>query len=387
MLEDKLLKVIDELWPEIWSTASYIFKNPELGGQEYKAVDCLKTLLEKYSFNFISPYLDLETSFRAQVGSGRPVVCLLAEYDALPEMGHGCGHHLIAGASVGAAVALALLKKYWSGSLIVLGTPAEETSGAKVHLADKEAFSDTDVALMFHPGQSTAINISSQALEALEVVFSGFSGHSSRGDRGNSLVSLVNFYQETLKYKKAFYPDRQIDGVITSGGITPNLIPPKAVGKFYLRAMKTDLLKKTIKDFREMALRTAELNNTQVVFKNFEPRYLPLQTNERLAYLFKEKAGKLGIKMDMRYQYTIGSMDMGNVSWVVPAIHPYLPLGKGKFSAHSSEFKEIAGSTEGEKTMKIATKALALTVLELFIKPQVVEEIWREHNNSGRVGK
>jgi len=385
MLEDKLLEIIDKLWPEIWSTASYIYKNPELGGQEHKAVKCLKEILENFGFSFTSPYLDLETSFRAQIGSGKPVISLLAEYDALPEIGHGCGHHLITGASVGAAVSLALLKEHWSGSLVVLGTPAEETIGAKVHLTDKGAFSDIDIALMFHPGQSTILNISSQALEAIEITFIGIPGHSSRGDKGNPLISLVQFYQKTLDYKKSHYPEQQIDGVIISGGITPNLIPEKTVGRFYLRAVTTQLLKKTIQDFREMALKAAELNNTRVVFKKFEPRYLPMQTNETLARVFKEKAQKLGIKMDMRHHYIIGSMDMGNVSWVVPAIHPYLPLGKGKFSAHSLEFKKIAGSPEGEKTMQLATKALALTALELFNKPKLVEMIWEEHCNSGRV--
>jgi len=366
LLKDKLLRMVDELWQEVWDTALYIYNNPELGGEEYLAVAYLTKVMEKYGFEVTSPYLDIETAFKARIGETKPVICFLAEYDALPEIGHGCGHHLIAGASVGAAISLAAFKESWSGSLVVLGTPAEETQGAKVALADKGAFSDCDAALMFHPGQSTVINISSQALEALEVTFSGFHGHSSRGEKGNPLVSLVNFYQETLNYKNAFYPEQQIDGVITSGGITPNLIPEKAVGKFYLRAATTELLKNTVQDFRKMVERIAEQNKTQAVIKRFEPRYLPMLTNEALAQVFKEQAKSLGVKMDMRHHYIIGSMDMGNVSWLVPAIHPYLPLGKGKFSAHSTEFKKIAGSPEGEKTMKLATKALALTALELL---------------------
>lgn len=383
MLKDKLLKMIDHLWPEIWDTALYIYNNPELGGEEYQAAAYLRKIMEKHGFEVISPYLDIETSFKARIGATKPVIFFLAEYDALPEIGHGCGHHLIAGASAGAAISLAALKEYWSGSLVVLGTPAEETTGAKVALVDKGAFSDCDAALMFHPGQSTVINISSQALEALEVIFSGFHGHSSRGERGNSLVSLVSFYQEALNYKKAFYPEQQIDGVITSGGITPNLIPQKAVGKFYLRAITTELLKKTVQDFRKMIERIAEQNSTQVIIKRFEPRYLPMQTNAALAQVFQEQAKTLGVKMDMQQQYIIGSMDMGNVSWLVPAIHPYLPLGKGKFSAHSQEFKKMAGSPEGEKTMKLATKALALTALELLLKPELVEKIWQEKAGSG----
>ncbi|MGI6226473.1 MAG: amidohydrolase [Peptococcales bacterium] len=379
MLEDKLLGFIDELWPEIWSTARYIYDNPELGGKEYKAVSCLKRVLEKYNFNYTSPYLNLDTAFRAQIGYGKPVICLLAEYDALPDIGHACGHHLIAGAAIGAAVALASLEEYWSGTLVVLGTPAEETIGAKVHLVDNGAFSNIDVALMFHPGQSAIIDISSQALEALEVTFTGFIGHSSQGDNKNPLISLINLFQQIFSYRRIHYPLRQIDGVITYGGITPNLIPEKAIGRFYLRSKTIELLEDTISDFREMALRSASLVDTKVEIERFEPRYLPMKTNGKLAEVFKKKAKMSGVKINDYYQYIIGSMDMGNVSQVVPAIHPFLPLGRGMFSAHSPEFKNIAGSIAGEKTMKQATKSLALTTLELFLKPNLVTEIWQEH--------
>lgn len=382
MLEDKLLSAVNNLWPEIWSTALFIYENPELGGQEYKAIHRLKDILVKYNFSFHSPIHGLETAFRAQLGEGKPVICLLAEYDALPELGHGCGHHLIAGASVGAAIALATLKERWSGSLIVLGTPAEETTGAKVHLVRKGAILDMDAALMFHPGHSNILNITSQALEALEVSFFGYHGHSSQGHRGNALVSLVNFFQETQNYRSFYYPQRQIDGVITSGGVTPNLIPEKTVGKFYLRAETIELLKETINDFRGIAFRVAEQNNTRVVLNNFEPRYLPMLTNRKLAEVFKEKAQLVGIKMDLLPRRIIGSIDMGNVSWVVPSIHPFIELGKRKISAHTPEFARISGTEEGEKTMKLATKALALTVAQLLNSPQLVTTIWQEHTTN-----
>ncbi|NLT93938.1 MAG: M20 family metallopeptidase [Clostridia bacterium] len=382
MLEDKLIRTIDDLWPEIWRTALYIYQNPELGGQEYKAVQSIKDLLVKYNFSFQCPIYGLQTAFRAQFNEGKPVICFLAEYDALPEIGHGCGHHLIAGASIGAAIALATLKERWSGSLIVLGTPSEETAGAKVQLVEKGAFDNIDIALMFHPGHSTVLNIASQALEALEVTFIGFQGHSSRGQEGNPLVALVNFFQEAQNYKSLYYPKRQIDGVITSGGVTPNLIPEKAVGKFYLRAETIELLQETINDFREMAQKVAKKNNTKVILNNFEPRYLPMQTNRKLAEVFKEKAKLFGIKMDLLPQKIIGSMDMGNVSWVVPSIHPFIQLGKGKIAAHTPEFTRLAGTMEGEQTMKLATKTLALTAAQLFDKPRLVEEIWQEHIRS-----
>jgi metal-dependent amidase/aminoacylase/carboxypeptidase family protein len=138
-------------------------------------------------------------------------------------------------------------------------------------------------------------------------------------------------------------------------------------------------LEDTIKDFQEIAQRVAEQNSTQVIFKNFEPRYFPMQTNIKLAEIFKEKAKFVGINMDLIPREIIGSMDMGNVSRVVPAIHPFIQLGKGNVLAHTLEFKKIAGTMDGAKTMKLATKALALTALELITKPQLISDIWQEH--------
>ncbi|MFZ5942579.1 MAG: amidohydrolase [Bacillota bacterium] len=382
-LKNYLFEAIDDLWDDIWGTALHIHNNPELGGQEYKAVEQLTRVLDKHGFKCKTPYLGVETSFLASLGEDKPRIFFLAEYDALPGLGHGCGHNLIAGAGLGAAISLAGLKEHWSGSIAVLGTPAEETNGAKVHLLEKGAFANCDAALIFHPGQSAVINITSQALEALEVVFLGFHGHSSRGERGNPLISLVNLYQETLNYRKAYYPEAQIDGVITNGGSTPNLIPDKTIGKFYIRAMNTHILKRTIQDFKEIVDRIASRNKTEAFIQPFEPRYLPMNTNLVLAHVFKEQVKLQGVKMDMNYQQIIGSMDMGNVSWEVPSIHPYLPLGKGKFSAHSQEFMHLAGSREGEKTLKIATKALAATALELLTDDGLLERVWREHMKSG----
>jgi len=178
-MRENLLKAMDKIWPKVWSTTKYIYDNPELGGREYKAVDSLSKILAQYGFTITLPYLGLSTAFKASLGAGKPVIYLLAEYDALPEIGHGCGHHLIAGASLGAAIALALQQEVWSGTLVVLGTPAEETEGGKALLAEKGAFQECDAALLFHPGQSAVLNISSQALEALEVIYYGEYGHSA----------------------------------------------------------------------------------------------------------------------------------------------------------------------------------------------------------------
>jgi len=380
LLEKKLLKIIDNLWLEFWQTAKFIYDSPELGGKEFKAVNCLIKLLEKYDFEITCPYLELPTAFKAELGKRHPVIYLLAEYDALPEIGHGCGHHLIAGASVGAAIALAVLKKNWAGKIVVLGTPAEETDGGKVFLVERGAFRECDAALMFHPGQTAIINISSLALDALEVEFTGVYGHSAGQDElGNPLVSLVDFYQNTLLFNKVHTPKKQIQGVITAGGITPNLIPREAVGKFYLRAISNGQMKEAVDNFRKMAQRSANMNRTQVVIRRFEPQYLPMNTNTSLANIFARQAKYLGLKINMQQYQIVGSMDMGNVSWEVPAIHPYLPLGKGNVSAHTPEFAKKAGEREGERTMKIATSVLALTALQLLTQPYLIDELWKEH--------
>ncbi|MFZ7104363.1 MAG: amidohydrolase [Peptococcaceae bacterium] len=379
MSRDKLLMYIDHLWQDVWQATKYIFDNPELGEQEFKAVGVLRAILARHGFAVTSPYLGVNTSFKAVLGQGKPVVYLVAEYDALPEIGHGCGHHLIAGASLAAALALGGLKDIWSGTLAVLGTPAEETKGGKIELAEKGAFKEADAVLMFHPGQSNIINITSNALEALEVTFIGKAGHGTRGEEGNPLVSLVKLYQDTLMYNKIYYAQQQIEGVITSGGATPNLIPEKAVGKFYLRAGTLQELKQVIKEFKSMVGKAGEYNRTEGMMKSFESRYLPMKTNKELARIFIDEAQKSGNKMDMNEYQIIGAMDLGNVSREVPAIHPYLRVGKGYTAAHTKEFTKIAGSSEGEKTMKAASRALAVTALKLFTEPGLVQAAWEEH--------
>ena len=378
--EKNLLKAIDQHWSEIWGAAKYIFNNPELGGEEHKAVEYLTGLLEEWGFTTTKGYLDLPTSFKATIGVGKPAIYFLAEYDALPQIGHGCGHHLIAGASVGAALALASIKEEWSGQIVVVGSPAEETQGAKVLLAQKGAFQDCSAAMLFHPGQSAVINITSQALEALEVSFLGSYGHSAgKVGLSNPIVSLVDFYQQTVEYNKSYNPTHQIQGVIVEGGNTPNLIPEKAVGKFYLRALTVKELEKLINKFKAMAEKAAKKNHTQVKIAAFEPRYLPMQTNLTLTKAFAQASQDLGLPIDMNSYQIIGSIDMGNVSWQVPAIHPYLPLSNEKITAHTPLFAQKAGGPEGEKIMAIATKALALTAYRLLQNPILIEEMWQEH--------
>lgn len=380
LVEQRLLKSIEELWPVIWQASRYIYENPELGGQEFKAVKYLTCLLEEHNFEINEKYLGLPTAFKAQLGLGKPAIYFLAEYDALPQIGHGCGHHLIAGASVGAALALAKIKEQWSGQIVVLGTPAEETQGAKVELVRKGAFQECSAALMFHPGQSAVINITSQGLEALEVTYQGDFAHSAgKSGLGNPLLSLVNFYQQAMEYNDKFNPLYQIQGIIAEGGRTPNLIPQKAVGKFYLRSLKEKELENLVRKFKEMAIKVARKNKTQVKVNNFEPRYLPMLTNSKLADIFVKACGNVGLSMDTRNYQIIGSLDMGNVSWQVPAIHPYLPLKGEPGIAHSPQFAEVAGGENGEKTMLLATQGLALTALRLFRKREDLDVIWEDH--------
>lgn len=387
LIEQRLLNTIENLWPVIWQASRYIYENPELGGQEFKAVKYLTNLLKEYNFEVSERYLGLPTAFKAQLGSGKPAIYFLAEYDALPQIGHGCGHHLIAGASIGAALALANIKKEFSGQIVILGTPAEETLGAKVELVKKGAFQECSAAMMFHPGQSAVINITSQALEAIEVTYQGNFAHSAgKTGSGNPLISLVDFYQQAMEYNEKYSPLYQIQGIISEGGKTPNLIPQKVVGKFYLRSLKERDLENLVGKFKEIAKKVAQKNNTKVKFNNFEPRYLPMLTNSKLANIFIEASKDLGLAMDTRNYQIIGSLDMGNVSWQVPAIHPYLPLSGNPVVAHTPQFTKEAGGENGEKTMFLATKGLALTAFRLFRHRGYLESIWDEYKRRVKAG-
>lgn len=368
---------------EVWEVARQIGEHPELGYKEYFACERLGSFLQKHGFEVSRGIAGVETSFMARFPGTRPgpKIAYLAEYDALPEVGHGCGHNLIGASSAGAAVILSKSVEL-PGEVIVIGAPAEETSGAKVTLVEKGIFKDMDVAMMVHPGSQNVPIIDSLALDALEFTFHGRAAHAVAASYFgiNALDAVINFFVGINALKKQISNDMKVNGIITEGGTAPNIIPERAVARFYLRARK----RKDLDELREQVIRCAEgaasMVSASMTWKKFEFSYDEMHTNLALAECFTKNLQMLGVKQIAPPQTAMGSVDMGNVSHVVPAIHPYLTLGMGTEIPHTREFAQASITSDGERLVLMAMQTLALTGWDVLNDKKLLRLIKREFN-------
>ncbi|WP_407313817.1 M20 family metallopeptidase [Desulfosporosinus sp. SB140] len=366
---------------EVWEVARQIGEHPELGYKEYFASEVLGNFLKKHNFEVTLGIAGVDTAFLARFTGTLPgpKIAFLAEYDALPEVGHGCGHNLIGAASAGAAVILSKSMDL-PGEIIVVGSPAEETSGAKVTLVEEGIFEDVDAAIMFHPGSQNVPVISSLALDALEFTFHGRAAHAVAASHFgiNALDAVINFFVGINSLKKQIPHDMKINGVITEGGTVPNIIPERAVARFYLRARK----RKELDELREQVIRCAEgaaaMVSAKMTWQKFEFSYDEMHTNLVLADCFTKNLRELGIQHIAPPQTAMGSVDMGNVSRAVPAIHPYLTLGTGTEIPHTKDFAQAAISSEGEKLLMRAMQILAFTGSDVLRDKKLLLQIKKE---------
>ncbi len=383
----QICKQVDKLGPEISRIATLIGRNPELGHQEHYALELLSGFLQEQGFKIITGIGGLATAFKAEFSQGEsgPRVALLAEYDALPGVGHGCGHNLIGAASIGAAVALSQLE-HLPGTVVVMGTPAEETSGGKVTLAEQGFFADLDATMMFHPGSQNVTEITTLALDALEFIFIGKAAHAASAAHCgiNALDAVINFFVGLNSLKKQLAEDARINGIITEGGVTPNIIPERAVARLYLRSAR----RKELDELREKVIGCAQgaasMIGAQVSWRKFELSYDEMCSNTSMAETFNKNLRLLGVTKVVPVQAAMGSVDMGNVSRLVPAIHPYLILGDGSAIPHTRDFAAEALSEAGNRLAVFAAKALALTAWDILNDNKLLQKIRREFSSNNR---
>ncbi|MGI1690986.1 M20 family metallopeptidase [Thermoanaerobacter uzonensis] len=380
-LKKKVISFIDSIKGEIFEVADEIYKNPELGNQEFKASKLLKEKINGYGF-LINEVEGLPTAFLAQkkLKKPGPRVALLAEYDALPEIGHACGHNLIAAASFGAAAALGALSEELFGEVMLVGSPAEETDGAKVILVERGVFNDVDAAMMVHPGNRTTVYTTSLAIEALEFTYTGKAAHAAAAPHLgiNALDAVILLFNGINALRQQLRPDARIHGIITEGGYTPNIIPEKAIARFYVRAKE----KKYMLEVKEKVIacaKGAELaTGTKLSYRNFELGFDNLITNKTMAETFKTNLKKLGYHEISDNEEGVGSTDMGNVSQVVPSIHPHIAIAEEDIAPHGLEFLRAAGSQRGKEAAVLAAKALAMTAVDIMTKEELLKKIKEE---------
>ena len=357
-----------------------IHANPELGFHEVKAVAWLTQYLEENNFSIERGICDLPTAFRASYRQGKPAIAILAEYDALPGLGHACGHNLIATCAVGAAVASKLAVDQFGGSILVIGTPAEEIYGGKVVMADRGAFNNVDMAMMVHMGMYDTATVRALACQNLEVEFFGKAAHAAaRPEAGiNALEAMLQSFAAINSLRQHIKSTARIHGIITDGGEAANIVPVHSAANFMVRAEDNTYLDELKERVLNCFIGAATASGARLEYKWDEVRYAPMRNNLTLARLFRQNIQSLGRRMQLfNPNSAFGSTDMGTVSQLVPGIHPIVAITP-KGALHSPQFAEAAVSEAGIRGLIDAAKALAMTVVDLVVNPNVVSKVKRE---------
>jgi len=376
----QITRAVDSAADRIIALHRQIFNHPETCFKERFATQKLTSWLEDEGFGIKNPYAGLATAFLAshRGASKGPKVALIAEYDALPHLGHACGHSLIAASAAGAAVALKRVAPDHPGSLLVIGTPAEEGGGGKVKMIREKAFEGVDAALMAHPSNKTRVVCRMYAINELEFTFTGKAAHAAAfPERGvNALDAGVLFYNAVAAMRQQMRSEARVHGIFTHGGDAPNIIPEKVVMNFYVRALDRDYFMELTGKIKNAARGCAKSTGCKVSIKRKGHAYDPFYPNYPMGEIFRKNMELLKIKED-RFGQTeeIGSSDIGNLSQVIPTIHPEYAVGGRDDINHSRRFLEAVTSGKGERAMISMTKTLAMTVHDLLVDDSLIKRV------------
>ncbi|MBS3740100.1 M20 family metallopeptidase [Candidatus Bipolaricaulota bacterium] len=372
---------LDGLSGKLRELGEKIFENPELKFEEYKAMNWLTEALEEKGFSVEREIGGMETSFigRCPNGSEGPTVAFLCEYDALPRLGHACGHNLIATIGLGAGLALCSIMDKLDGQVVVIGTPAEEGGGGKIELVEAGIFDDVDVAMMVHPSSKTLVGRGSLGVQELTMDFYGKSAHAaSQPEEGiNALDAVISTFNNINALREHIKESSRIHGVITDGGEKPNIVPDHAAACFYVRAAEMGDLEELLKKVKNCAEAGALAAGAELEITEERTRYCPVEPNPVLVDLFADNIVNLGEEIE-EHEGGMGSTDMGNVSQEVPAIHSYIKIAEEETPGHSTEFAEASNSDKGYSAMVTAAKALAMTGAEVLGNDENLQAVKKE---------
>ena len=370
---------IDNSKDDLRQLSNEIWMHPELGYEEYKAHDLLTNFLEKKGFTVERSFTGIKTAFRATFGSGRPNVCVICEYDALPEIGHACGHNLIAEAGIAAGLGLKAVLETPNapkGMVTVMGTPAEETEGAKVKLIANGSFKDIDIAMMVHPSPETIVVPLMLAVKTLNITYTGKAAHAAAfpWEGVNALDAAVMAYTSISVLRQQMKPTWRVHGITLAGGEDPAIIPNKTCLRYYIRTQHetelAELEKKLVACFEAAASATG----CTVGIKDGSPCFDNMVSNVPLAKHYAMNLEDLGCQYVNSKELTI-STDMGNVSHSLPSIHPMYVIGSGKEFNHTTEFAQVAKSPKAHSETLVAAKAMAHTCIDVLTTDGLLEQI------------
>ncbi|MBC5630400.1 M20 family metallopeptidase [Clostridium sp. NSJ-6] len=375
-MKERLTSEGQKIHKRLIEISDYIYENPELGNEEYKAVKVLTELLKEHNFEVEERYLNMDTAFKATFDSGKPGLTIgyLCEYDALPGIGHGCGHNMIGTISSGAGIVLSKIIDQVGGKIIVYGTPAEETNGAKVIMVEEGAFDELDCAMMVHPNDKTYASGTSSALYPIQFTFKGKTAHAaSCPEQGiNALNAVIQLFNGIDALRQHVTKDVLMHGIITEGGVAANIVPERAVAQFYIRAAKKATIEDVLEKVKNIARGAALMTGCELEMDRYELPYDDLNTNEVLSEAFNENLRSLGITEIHAPKTGGGSSDIGNVSYVTPTIHPYISISNCEVRGHSRELAKATTESLGHERLLTAVLALAYTGYDVLTKKVIL---------------
>jgi len=369
-LKEKVIARVDSIGGRLIEISDFIHSNPELGCQEFKACQILTSELEKHNVPVERGIAGFTTAFKAECHAKKqgPTVALICEYDALPQIGHACGHNIIAATSLGAFLSVAEIIDELCGTVVLFGTPAEETVGAKVHMLRKGVFDGINAALMIHPSDENALGMKTLALDAIEFTFIGKAAHAAYAPHEglDALDAVLLFFNAINALREHVKSDARISGIITEAGVAPNIVPERAVAKLYIRAMTREYLNEVREKVKLCAQGAALSTGTKVEIKDFEEPLDEIKTDLTIAKIFKQNLRRIGIKKISTMKFIPVSSDFGNLSQKIPSLCASLAIAPRGVVPHTREFERAAISEKAHETILIGAKALGMTVIDLL---------------------
>jgi amidohydrolase len=380
-----LAAAVDQLRDEILGLSHRIHANPELAFEEVQAATWIAEILGRHGFEVEHPAGRLRTAIRAVRRGGRlgepgsgPRIGILAEYDALPGLGHGCGHNTMAASGVGAALALAPVVAELPGEIVFLGTPAEERGSGKQIMIDDGLFDGLDAALLYHPCDRNHVESHALASEDVDVTFTGLQSHAASDPwmGRNALDAMISLFVSVGLWRQQLRPTARVHGIIREGGTAANIIPERTSAWFMVRSDNDAEYERMRERFRRLCEAAAQATETSVEVV-FSGRATTMRNNSVLADRFRANMAAYGV-VDQGDDPNAGSTDMANVSWVCPAIHPDLAIAPEGTPGHSIQFRDAAATPRADETTLLAATLIAQTAYELFADPELVAAAWRE---------
>lgn len=375
-------QTVDQKKAGLFALSQDIHDHPELGYHEFQTVQKILTYLQEQGVQGQDNFFDIPTSFHATYGEGHPNFAILAEYDALPKIGHGCGHNVIATAAIGAFLACqaAMQKYHIVGQVTLMGTPAEEGGGGKIKLLDRGAFQDIDAATMVHPTSGTTrIAGRCTATHDMTIEYHGQGAHAaSQPFKGkNALDAATLFFTAVGLLRQQLTSDVRLSGILVDGGNVTNVIPDYTKIKYSLRCLEESELPGLITKIKNCAQAAALATGCEVQITE-KSGYGARTYNQTLGNICRTALEDLGEPVLAGFPDDFGSTDFGNISQVMPTTNPYFSLHKTRLSLHTAEYEKLAGTEVTHKAITRAAKAMARTVIECLVNPEILKQAQAE---------